>query len=310
MTSAIGDSGSQSSSRPLVRYRRRAIGSEELSFLRLAIETTGGGHRVHLCKFVCEAWDWRQPNGELSLAACLDLLNRLDEWGYIKLPVKRVAHSSRSHGYGNKPLVPREWIPLAWYPLGPDDLALDDLQVRPIMSEEADGWRLFMERYHYLGGSRMVGEHVLYVATVGRELVALVGFCSAALRVPARDSFIGWSERRKRAALHFVVSNSRYLVMPWVHLPNLASKVLAACLRRLDADWTKRWRHPVYLVETFVDRRFRGTCYRASNWRFLGHTAGRRKQGNSYLYDSTPKSVYVYPLHRHARSMLCGAEAA
>lgn len=290
----------------VVRYRKRAIGAEELSFLRKTIDDVGEKGRVLLSQTICEAWNWRQANGELSLAACRDLLNRLDEWGYIKLPAKEVLHSSRSEGWGGKPLIPREWIPLAWYPLGPGDVSLRDVQVRPIVAEEADGWRLFMERYHYLGAKRMVGENLRYVATARAELVALLGFGAAALHVPSRDTFIGWSEQRKREALHFVACNHRYLVMPWIRRRLLASKVLSLCLRRLSADWVQRWGHPLYLAETFVDQRFRGVCYRASNWQLLGQTAGRRKSGNSYLYDSTPKSIYVYPLERRACDLLCG----
>lgn len=202
----------------LVRYRKRSISAPELSFLQRTIDDVANQGRVYLSRVICEAWDWRQPNGELSLAACRDLLNRLNELGYIKLPAKQVYHSSRSHGWGGKPLIPRVWIPLAWYPLSPDDISLGDVRVRPIVAEEADGWRLFVDRYHYLGAGRMVGEHLRYVATAGDEVVALLGWSAAALHVPSREAFIGWSDARKRDALHHVVNNARYLVLPWVRV--------------------------------------------------------------------------------------------
>lgn len=291
----------------VVRYRKRSIGAAELTFLRHTIEEHGARGRVHLSRVICEAWDWRQPNGELSLAGCRDLLNRLAHWGHIELPPGRVRRGSPRRGWRDNPRLLREWIPLAWHPLGPDDIALDDVRVRPIVAEEADGWRLFVERYHYLGAGRMVGENLRYVATAGDEVVALIGWSAAALHVPAREAFIGWSDARKRDALHHVVNNARYLVLPWVRKPHLASKVLALCLRRLSDDWRRAWGHPVYLAESFVDpERFRGTCYRASNWRHIGRTAGRRRQRNAYLHDSTPKDIFVYELCRHAKKHLRG----
>ena len=170
------------------------------------------------------------------------------------------------------------------------------------------GWRSFMERYHYLGYRTFVGEQLLYAAflkSAGNEMVALIGWASAAFRAPLREQYIGWDEKTKRERLHLVVNNVRFLVPRWVRVHNLASKVLACNLRRLSSDWQRAWGHPVYLAETFVDTsRFRGTCYRASNWLYLGQTAGRSKRGNAYLKGSTPKALYVYPLHRHARRLL------
>jgi hypothetical protein len=175
------------------------------------------------------------------------------------------------------------------------------------MPEERLGWRLFMGRYHYLGCRPIVGEHLLYAAflkSAGNELVALIGWASAAFRSPLRERYIGWDEHGKRKRLHLVVNNIRFLVPRWVQVKNLASKVLAYNLRRLSSDWQRVWKHPVFLAETFVDTRLRGTCYKASNWRYLGRTAGRSKRGNAYLQNSSPKALYVYPLQRHALRLL------
>jgi hypothetical protein len=187
---------------------------------------------------------------------------------------------------------------------GPD-VDLDTLVVRPIAQEERLGWRLFIDRYHYLGDCTLVGEHLLYAAFLGRELVALLAWASAALHAPWREQYIGWDEDSKRQRLHLVANNVRFLVLPWVKVPHLASKILATNLRRLSADWQRARGHPVYLAETFVDTaRFRGTCYQASNWLYLGQTAGRSKRGNAYLKNGAPKALYVYPLHRHAQRLL------
>lgn len=163
----------------------------------------------------------------------------------------------------------------------------------------------YMERYHYLGDRTIVGEHLLYAAFLDNELVALTAWASAAFRAPLREAHIGWDEATKRRRLHFVANNVRFLIPPWIRVRHLASKVLAANLRRLSADWQSVWRHPLFLAETFVDTtRFRGTCYRAANWTYLGETAGRSKRGNEYLFGGTRKALFVYPLRRHATRYL------
>lgn len=162
------------------------------------------------------------------------------------------------------------------------DADLGELIVRPIAAEERLGWRLYMERYHYLGDRPIVGEH-LYAALLEGELVALLGWAAAAFRAPLREAYVGWDEATKRRRLHLVANNIRFLILPWIRVRHLASKVLAMNLRRLSADWQKVWTHPVLLAETFVDTtRYRGTCYRAANWVCLGETAGRSKRGNTY----------------------------
>lgn len=303
-------SASDGASDVVLRYRRRAIGAAELEFLEQVIAEHGSRGRVHVSRVVCEAWGWRQPNGQPSLAACRDLLKRLDDGGHIDLPRARGARGSQGGIHRRLPVLPRESVPLAWYPLGPDDIDLDDVEVRPAFAPELKGWRTFVDRYHYLGAGRMVGENLKYVASSGGELVALIGWSAAALHVPARDDLIGWSQQGKRGALHLVANNTRYLVPPWIRKPHLASKVLALCLRRLSSDWIKAWGHPVYLAETFVDpQRYRGVTYRAANWQHIGRTAGQRRLCNAYLHDSSPKDIYVYPLWRHAYRRLLDAAA-
>ncbi len=283
----------------LLRYRNRDIREEDLCFLRG--EAQRADSRIELLRKVCDAWGWRQRNGEPSLVACRDLLLRLEQRGLIRLP------ASRRTGQGRRelPALPHELVALAWTELHGSLRDFGPLTVRPIEPEERAGWRLFMRRYHSLGDKPMVGEHLLYAAFLGQELVALLGWTGAALHVPLRERFVGWDERLKQRNLHLVANNTRFLVPPWVRIPHLASKVLALNLRRLSADWQVRWNHPVVLAETFVDlARFRGTCYRAANWTLLGQTAGRSKRGNAYLHTGSPKGLFVYELHRAARGRL------
>jgi len=305
----VGGSGAK-----VLRYRSREIGDQELRFIRATIERGEGLGRTELAEAICRAWDWRQRNGALSVVGCLDLLRRLAKEGHIELPAPqrgvvrpgRRARIERDYivDYGAAPV---ELVPIAEERLGPAELDATQLVVRPIEREERFGWRVYIERYHYLGWRVLVGEHLLYAGFVDGELAALVGWSSAALSVAARDRFIGWNEQGKRERLHLVVNNARFLVLPWIRIPSLASRVLGANLRRLSSDWEQRWKHPVVLAESFVDSsRFRGTCYRASNWKYLGETTGRGKRGNGPRQDRRPKGIFVYELHRRARAILRG----
>jgi hypothetical protein len=294
----------QSESPVLWRYRNREIRAADLDSLRSLLAQHGQVGRKAFPRMVCQAWGWRQANGAWSECACRDLLLRLEERGEIVLPPRRHARPRRRQ----LPVLPIDLIPLVGLEVSDPQADLDQVEVRPIAAEERLGWRLFMARYHYLGYRAPIGEHLLYAAFLDEELVALLGWAAAALRAPLRERYIGWDEPTKRQRLHLVVNNVRFLVLPWVRVHNLASKVLAANLRRLSADWEQRYRHPVYLAETFVDStRFRGTCYRAANWLYLGQTAGRSKQGNAYVRTGTPKALYVFPLHSKTRQRLCGS---
>jgi len=286
----------------LLRYRNRDIRAADLDSIRSLLTEHGQVGRTAFPRVVCQAWGWRQANGAWSECACRDLLLRLEERGEIVLPARRTARPRRHR----LPVLPIDLIPLIGLEVCDPHADLDQLEVRPIAAEERLGWRLFMARYHYLGYRAPIGEHLLYAAFLDEELVALLGWAAAALRAPLRERYIGWEDETKRRRLHLVANNVRFLVLPWVRVKCLASKVLAANLRRLSADWERAYGHPVHLAETFVDTaRFRGTCYRAANWIYLGHTAGRSKKGNAYLRGSAPKALYVYPLHRKARQRLC-----
>jgi hypothetical protein len=179
------------------------------------------------------------------------------------------------------------------------------LVVRPIAEAEQLGWRAYMERYHYLGDSALVGESLRYAALLDGTLVALLAWGSAALHNAPRDRYVGWDATTKKANLRFVVNNVRFLLLSGTGRPHLASRVLGANLRRLSRDWQATYGHPVVLAESFVDRsRFAGTCYRASNWLCVGETQGWSKSGRKYHFNGQPKSVWLYPMRRDFKERL------
>ena len=184
---------------------------------------------------------------------------------------------------------------------------MEPLEIRLVREEEVQEWRGLMRQHHYLGDARMVGEMLRYVAFVDGKLVALLAWAAAALRNGPRDAVIGWKEAQKAKQLHSVVNNVRFLVLPWVRQPHLASKILGANLRRLRQDWQARHGHEVVLAETFVDaERFKGTCYRAGNWMEVGKTKGFSRTGGSYRPNGRPKTVFLYRLRKDAYAWLRG----
>jgi hypothetical protein len=291
---------------PLLRYRNREIRREDVAQIQEVIDRAEARSREDLSRRLCEAWGWRQANGGWATFACRDLLLRLSERGLVSLPTRERKNPPRTGC--NHPELPYDLMPIAWLPVT-EPASLRPLTVRPTMAQERFGVRVHFERYHYLGYAAPIGEHLFHAAFLDGELVALLTWAAAAAHVPLREKYIGWDEQRRRHGLHLIANNVRFLVMPWVRVKHLASKVLALSLRRLSRDWQAAHGHPVHLAETFVDTsRFRGTCYRAANWKCLGHTAGRSKRGNQYLHGATPKAVFVYSLHRDAQRLLRGKE--
>ena len=275
--------------------------SRQLARIREIVESRNDLSREHLSREVCRAFRWRRPNGLWAIRATRCLLVRLEKAGVLRLPAPR-----RPQGRANREAVKTAAALLnsastfAAHP--PRRRGV--LVVRPIRSEELLSWRAHVERFHYLGDAVLVGESLRYVAELDGEWVALLSWGAAALRNGPRDSWLGWDETAKKARLSLVVNNARFLMLS--PQPHLASRVLAANLRRLSRDWVQAYGHRVVLAETFVDTsRFRGTCYRASNWIPVGETKGWSRSGSTYRFNGQPKAVWLYPLVRGFKEKLC-----
>ena len=184
-------------------------------------------------------------------------------------------------------------------------MQLEDITVRPITKQEVSHYNYLMQAHHYLGASRPIGETLRYVALYQKQWVALISFSSAALKCAARDQWIGWSYRHQFDRLNLVTNNSRFLILPQWHYPNLASRTLSLCQKRLPADWIEHFHHPLLLLETFVDpEHFQGTLYKAANWQQLGLTQGYSRLAKVYQANLSPKMIFVYALQRNARRLL------
>lgn len=289
----------------LFSFRQTPLGAGEYTWLQEQVD--GGAQLSKVAAAACRQFGWVRPNGRIPLHACCVMLRRLEARGLLRLPEA----PRRRPGGGHHEDAERLRLLDA---LGPVPGMVEcqpegPFTLRPIAPEERDGFRLHLQRFHYLGFKRSVGESMGYAAFVGQELVALLDWGAAFLHCGPRDHFVGWDDATRERKLPLVVGNRRFLVLPWIRIPHLASRILAANLRRLSSDWQEAYGHPVLLAETFVDvSRFKGTCYRAANWRCLGQTSGNSRLSDGTRVRGCPKAVYVYPLGRDALERLRSPE--
>ena len=289
----------------LLSFRGRQIRAGDVIFLRELIAAHPGLSRRQLSLKVCQAWNWVQPNGWPRDMVCRGLLLALHRAGHIALPAQRFRVPNNAIAHRRVSAVP----PYSTSRLAGSLTSLGPLEIRLV--RRAEGETLFahlLSRYHYLGYSRPVGEHLKYLVLAGERAVACLGWSSAPRQLNLRDQFVDAPKETYRHNLHLIAYNSRFLVLPWVVAPHLASHLLGRIARRISADWQQLYHHPVCLLESFVDiQRFTGACYRAANWICLGRSQGRGTKSRRDQPACSIKELWVYPLHRHfARQLLQG----
>lgn len=277
-----------------IRYRGRTVSPADVAFIRELIAEQPGLSRRALSLKLCRAWNWVQANGALRDMVVRGLLLDLQRRGLIELP----APQWRAPTGGLRLRQPVRIPLLQWPPLeGPVSRLrpLDVLQVRRTPYERL--FNTFIETFHYLGYSRVVGEHLKYLIWAQGIPVACLAWSSAPRHIGCRDRFIGWSAETRRQNVHLLAYNTRFVILPWARVPHLASHILAHVTRQISADWSQLYQHPIWFLETFVDsERFRGTCYRAANWISLGVTTGRGKDDQTHKANRSLKDVLGYPL--------------
>lgn len=286
------------------RIQGRSISDEDVAFVCRLIANHCDWSRNQIALALAEAWNWRTATGRLKNFAGSSLLIKLEKRGLIRLPERRrppPKHVIRPAD----PDLPWPEPEAIVQPLG--ELLPLSIELLSTKQSRYASLTQYLVRYHYLGLRRSVGENMAYLARdrQGRD-VGCALFGAAAWRVNQRDKFIGWDETTRAERLSWITNNVRFLILPWVRVPHLASHLLARLTRRLAADWLAKYGHPVHLLETFVDRsRFKGTCYRAANWICVGQTQGRSRQDRHQTLRVPVKDVYVYPLTPSFREELC-----
>lgn len=271
--------------------------------MRVVAHDYAGLGVTEIARTVCELLEWRRPNGGLKNHECRQLLERLQAEGVVTLPALR-----KTKGKGP------QRVDISQQSFEPDPVECAARECEPLelalVQSPVEGrlWREYMERHHYLGCRVPFGANLRYwVRNRDRELACLL-WTSPAWKMHTRDAWIGWNDEQRKRNLQGIVNNGRFLILPWVRVKGLASKILALSARQMPPDWQARYGHRPLLLETLVDaNRFRGTCYRAANWIRVGQTTGRGRMDREHTaHGQAIKDIYVYPLVRDARQRLRG----
>jgi hypothetical protein len=282
----------------------REFTREELSLIKEVVETCAGISRTELSHTVCELLEWRRANGGLKARECLDLLERLEGQGFLKLPDSRQSGPRK----GTRRHIAPTTDDQPWVGLVGSVGAFLPLDVELVKSrEQRHLFKDLVSRYHYLGYAMPFGarlQYLVYVSRPGRQVVGCVQFSSPAWRMKLRDQWIGWDDATRGRGLQHIVNNSRLLILP--KIGNLATALLSCVLGRLRKDWQEHYGVDPWLVETLVDReRFHGGCYRAANFIVLGETSGRGRMDRTHQrHGAEVKTLMLYPLVKNAACRL------
>jgi len=285
----------------------RRIGSSEIGEIKGLIEANPHWSRFRLSVVLAQRWQWYAASGQLKDMAARSLLLKLHDRGLIVLPKRRQTPVTR-----NSDTTPGlfDWLPPE--PVESRLSSLRPLQIQVVGPKKPDYgvFERYLARHHYLGYRGPIGENIGYLirSRTGVDLACLL-FGAAAWQCAPRDRWIGWSTEQRTHGLPLIANNQRFLILPWVRVDHLASHILGQVAKRISEDWQQRYRHPLYVLETFVQGdRFRGTCYRAANWVCVGQTTGRTRQNQRHrdnVVHAPVKDVYLYSLRADGRQQLC-----
>lgn len=285
-----------------MRFCGRLFSQDELTAIRSLIAANPQATRAALSRIVCEYLNWRRIDGRLKDMTCRVAMLRMQDHNLIRLPAPRNTNiNGKAHLYVTKQIP--EFNP----PLCIPAHAFGDLRIEPVQNKKHSLlWNEYVQKFHYLGHAPMPGDQIRYFVHWLDQVAALLCFRSAVWKTAPRDQFIGWNYEQRKKNLHLVVNNARFLILPWVDAPNLASRILSMTQKRIAHDWMHCYQYAPVLIETFVETpRFPGTCYKAANWTWLGTTKGVGRLGNSHKPTLPQKNIWVYPLKKRFRQILC-----
>jgi len=278
------------------KYRGRVITASDIEFINELIAKNPSLSRWKLSFKLCEAWDWRQQNGVVRDMVARGLMLKLHRAELIQLPETR---NKPKQPLGKAKVIFQDFdidqslVHMPLPKLGP----LEFMLVRRTKLEPL--FESLIHKHHYLGYVRPVGAHLKYMVYAGNRPIACLTWCSAARKLAARDKHIGWSAQAREKNIHMIAYNTRYLIMPWVNVPHLASHILGKMAKLLKSDWLEKYGYELNYLETFIDPAlYKGTCYKAANWKYLGRTTGRGKNAPSKAQNRSIKEILAYPLHR------------
>lgn len=284
-----------------MKYCGRQFSAEELEGIRALIAEYPQQGRVALSRRLCQTLGWYKPDGGLKEMSCRVALLRMQADGLIRLPPAQRKNANGTR-YARRTPAAEPRLPVML-----DSRCFSHLRLEVVSpGKQSALWNEYIARYHYLGYRAMAGAQLRYWVRYHAEELACLSFGASAWKLAPRDRFIGWSDEQRQRRLHLVVGNARFLILPWAHAPNLASKILSLVVSHLPVDWQARYAYRPVLLETFVQSdRFRGTCYKAANWIHVGVTQGRGKLDVKNQYALPKKDIWLYPLTPDFRNILC-----
>jgi hypothetical protein len=284
----------------MYRYCGKFWSSDDINKIRELITSQPQANRADLSRLVCKVFDWRSPNGKIKQMSCRVAMLRMHRDGLIALPAPTMHQPGRYKIVGTPESDPQPELVCTVNDLA--DLKLVLVQRGPQLTR----WNEFVGRHHYLGYKMLPGAQLRYLILDGDRVLGAMGFGAAAWKVAPRDGFIGWSHEERERRLHLIVGQSRFLILPWIRCRNLASRTLSMAVERLPTDWEACYGFRPALLETFVESRFHGTSYKASNWINVGNTKGRGKLDRYNKWDQPVKGIWVKPLTPRFRECLRG----
>jgi hypothetical protein len=284
-----------------LKIQGRFVTEEEVDEIRRLLLNNPLWNRSRLSRELCEIWGWQRSDGQIKDIACRELLRKLEFRSLIQLPPRQ--------RYGPKQITAK----IESLEIDQSLLSCSLSEIKPVQiinvshcSKYEKAFNYLMKEYHYLSYGRPVGQNMKYLIIGKNErFLGCLLFGAAAWKMEARDQWIGWSVKEREKNLGLICNNTRFLILDWIEIPHLASHVLGACLRNLSSDWKRRYGTDIALVETFVDTtRYKGTCYKASNFFRVGQTKGRGRQDRDRTVKVSVKDIFLYPLHRNAMKQL------
>lgn len=287
----------------ILTYRGKSATKDDIEFINLLIKEHPTASRRALSQELCRAWDWVQANGSLRDMVARGFMLELHRKGHITLPVQR---QKPPNPFLNRTRPPKIDVDQTLVAAGLSRIRpIEIYQVRNTSREKL--FNSLIEHHHYLGYCHPVGEQLKYMAYKDKKPIACFSWSSAPRHIGVRDRHIGWDKEHRAHNLQYIAYNSRFLILPWIQVPHLASHLLGLMARNISRDWESAYHHPIYFLETFVDKeRFSGTCYKAANWHYLGDTTGRGKNEKKHIQTRSIKAVWGYPLTRNFRKRMTG----
>lgn len=275
-------------------FRGRRFTPEELLLIKNIIKQHWFSGRKSIAKVICEKLAWRSLNGELKIIPCLEALRRMEKIGLFLLP-----KSKKAGGYRKIKIITKEQVNFKTQNQIKGIITKGEKLHFQLVENKKQSllWRYLIQEYHYLGYRRLVGRHLKYFVYWKDNLVALLSFSDCIYHHRLRDNYLGWSPNDRKQKLHLIINNNRFLILPWVAIQNLGSRILSQATKIVPLDWQRRYGYKPKFFETFVEvDRFLGTVYKAANWKFLGETLGKGRKGMDYFFHGKIKHYYIYQL--------------